>query len=86
MYGLVLLYLAGGYVDRSYSDFYRIYEALHVYEHYISKSLIFGGGLGKVFIDPFGDALLGEVHLGIFTILLKLGLVGLITIVILIQR
>ena len=87
---ILVSYLRSGYLDRSASDNYRILEALYVYENYIADNLIFGGGFGKTFLE-FNAASVGDLtgpqvtssHLGFFTILLKLGLIGLISILLL---
>ncbi|MBC8485562.1 MAG: hypothetical protein H8D45_05935 [Bacteroidetes bacterium] len=57
------------------SDNYRIFEATYVFEEYIRPNLLLGGGLGSQFFTPKGE-IETDVHLGLFTVMLKFGLIG----------
>ena len=80
----LVLYLESGYIDKTTSTDSRILEGIYVYENHIADNLIFGEGLGKTYIHPKTGEPQSEVHFGFFTILLKFGLVGLISITLLI--
>lgn len=64
------------FLERPGSDEYRILEATYVFDQIISKNLFFGKGLGTYFFSPKGGDIALEVHLGLFTLLLKFGMVG----------
>jgi len=81
----IIIFLREGYIDRAGSDNYRIYEALYVYNNYISDSMFLGGGVGKTFLTS-SNSIESEAHIGIITVLLKLGVVGLASILLVIIR
>ena len=83
----LIFYLSSGYIDRSFSDLYRIYEASYVLKNYIFSNSLFGYGLGKTYMAPdTGQLIRSSVHLRFITVWLKLGLFGLITIIFLLLR
>ena len=57
------------------SDNYRLFEAAYVFQEYIEPNLLFGRGFGTYFITPKGE-IETDVHLGVFSLLLKFGLIS----------
>ena len=82
----LLLILQTGFIDRSYSDSYRLFEAAYIYQDYISENLIFGSGFGKTFITPLSNVIEKEAHIGLITIILKFGLLGMAVFLIIILK
>jgi len=80
------LILQTGFIDRSYSDSYRLFEAAYIYQDYISENLIFGSGFGKTFITPLSNVIEKEAHIGLITIILKFGLLGMAVFLIIILK
>jgi len=84
--GPFLWILKTGFVDRTFSDSFRLFEAAYLYQNYISESIVFGSGFGKTFFTPLTNDVEMEAHIGFITILLKFGILGFIIVLLLILR
>ena len=82
----LILVLKTSFIDRTYSDNYRLFEAAYIYQEYISDSIVFGNGLGSTFKTPLGNEVETEAHIGFMTILLKFGLIGIIVLLFIFGR
>jgi len=60
---------------RMRGDNFRILEAAYVFQEYIKPNLFFGSGFGSHFITLNGD-IETDVHLGLFSLLYKFGLIS----------
>jgi len=82
----IMLLLRTGFVDRTYSDSFRLFEAVYLYQDYISNHIFLGYGFGKTFITPLTNEVETAAHIGLITILLKFGFLGLIILLIIILK
>ncbi len=82
-----LFLINSSYLDRPFSNYYRLYEAGWVFQNYIINEPLFGFGLGKTYTAPdTGDLIRNNIHIGLFTILLKFGFLGLVFLFYLISK
>jgi hypothetical protein len=75
--------LKTGFIDRTSSDNFRLREASHVFNTEIIDNIYSGEGMGSTFIG-LSSNILSEAHIGLITLWLKFGLIGLITILVII--